>query len=230
MSPALQLTGSTSAHTRHAACNTTGVSRFFLLLVTFAACDFPTPSQEYACRVTQDCESDRVCEGGYCVIGSASNVDAATGADATVGSPDAAPDANNFPAQLAMCMAGGYEAASNNLYYRLPPNPASWTDAEADCADDVPGATHLIVLTDTTEVQIAATEPGWVGLSDQVTEGTFVNVTGETPDQRPWASGQPDNGGNEDCARITSNAKLDDDQCTNSHYYACECDGRPPLP
>jgi hypothetical protein len=207
--------------------------RFVLALVAFAACDFPTPSEEYACRVTPDCETGRVCEGGYCVIGNAGGgVDASkTPTDASVGGADAAamPDANNFPAQLAMCMSSGYDPASNGKYYRLPPNPANWNTAEADCANDVVGATHLIVLTDTAEVQIASTEPGWVGLSDQVTEGTFVNVTNETPDQRPWDSGQPDNGGNEDCARIQSNGTLDDDQCTNIRYYACECDGRAPL-
>lgn len=205
--------------------------RYALALLALAACDFPTPSEEYACRVTSDCENGRVCEGGYCVIGSASPVDAATGSDANVGGADAAPDANNFPAQLAMCMAAGYEPASNGGYYRLPPNQASWPNAELDCANDVPGATHLVVLSNVTEVQIAATEPGWIGLSDRTTEGTFVTVTGETGDQRPWASGQPDNGsGSEDCARILSSGQLDDDQCNANRFYACECDGKAPLP
>lgn len=210
--------------------------KLVLALLALAACDFPTPSEEYACRVTPDCENGRVCEGGYCVIGNAgAQVDAAMNGntDAAVGGTDAAimPDANNFPQQLQMCMAAGYDPASNGKYYRLPPNQATWVNAEADCANDVVGATHLVVLTDTEEVQIASTEPGWVGLSDRITEGTFVNVTNEAPDQRPWASGQPDDGGgNEDCARILSNGQLDDDQCGNNRYYACECDGRAPTP
>jgi hypothetical protein len=185
--------------------------------------------------VTADCETGRICETGYCVIGNGGGggVDAAkTPTDAAVVVADGPmPDAYNFPAVQAMCMAAGYDPASNGVYYRLPPIPANWNAAEADCANDVVGATHLIVLSNTTEVQIAATEPGWVGLSDQVTEGTFVNVTNETPDQRPWDSGQPDNGnGTEDCARILSSGELDDDQCNNSRYYACECDGRAPTP
>lgn len=205
--------------------------KYLLALVAFAACDFPTPSEEYACRVTSDCEAGRVCEGGYCVVGSASPVDAAPGGDAAVTADAAMPDANNFPAQLALCMAGGYEPASNGQYYRLPPNQASWVNAEADCADDVPGATHLVVLSNPDEVQIARTEPGWIGLSDRTTEGTFVTVTGETGDQRPWASGQPDNGsGSEDCVRILGTGQLDDDQCGSNRFYACECDGKAPLP
>ncbi len=35
-----------------------------------AACSFPTPSEEYACRTSDDCTSDRVCTQGYCVVGS----------------------------------------------------------------------------------------------------------------------------------------------------------------
>ncbi len=208
--------------------------RLVLLLALFAACDFPTPSEEYACRVTADCESGRVCETGYCVIGHTNGPDSSVGAgpsDAAVDGAVVPPDADTFPQVVQQCIAAGYDAASNGGYYRLPPNPASWVNAEADCANDVVGATHLIVLSNTAEVQIASTEPGWVGLSDRITEGTFVNVTNEANDQRPWASGQPDNGsGAEDCARILSSGQLDDDQCGNNRYYACECDGKAPTP
>lgn len=213
----------------------TGSMRWLLAVSALVmGCDFPTPSQNYACRTAADCETGRVCETGYCVIGSGSGaVDASNQpTDASVdGAADATmtPDASNFPAIVAMCMSAGYLAASNGGYYRLPPSQASWTNAETDCANDVVGATHLVVLSDVQEVQVAATEPGWIGLSDRITEGTFVTVTSETGDQRPWASGQPDNGGGtEDCARIQSNGTLDDDQCGNSHFYACECDGKMP--
>jgi lectin-like protein len=213
----------------------TGPMRWLLVVTALVGCDFPTPSQDYACRTSADCETGRVCETGYCVIGSGGSPDAPPNSpgDASVdGAADAAmPDASNFPQIVAMCMAAGYDAASNGGYYRLPPSQATWVNGEADCANDVVGATHLIVLSNTEEVQIASTEPGWVGLSDRITEGTFVNVTNETPDQRPWAAGQPDNGGgNEDCARIQSNGTLDDDQCGNNRFYACECDGKMPTP
>ena len=36
--------------------------RWSLILAVFAACEFPTPSQDYACRITTDCETGRVCE------------------------------------------------------------------------------------------------------------------------------------------------------------------------
>ncbi len=214
----------------------TGSMRWLVVLSALVGCDFPTPSQDYACRTTSDCETGRVCETGYCVIGSGgTSIDAP--ANNTDGAVDASvdstmmPDASNFPQIVAQCMQVGYLAASNGGYYRLPTNQTGWLNAEADCANDVIGATHLVVLSNIEEVQIASTEPGWIGLSDRITEGTFVTVTNETGDQRPWGAGQPDNGGgNENCARILSNATIDDDQCGNSHFYACECDGKMPTP
>lgn len=40
-----------------------------LAATLLAACSFPTPSEEYACRTNDDCSSDRVCTLGYCVLG-----------------------------------------------------------------------------------------------------------------------------------------------------------------
>lgn len=208
--------------------------RLVVILAVLAACEFPRPSEEYACQVTADCATGRTCVRGYCVVGSGANgpdssVDTAPNDAAIDGT--VSPDADTFPQVVQQCIAAGYDQASNGGYYRLPSNSTNWVNAEADCANDVVGATHLVVLSTAVEVQIAATEPGWVGLSDRITEGTFVNVTNEPNDQRPWASGQPDDGsGNEDCARILSNGQLDDDQCSNSRFYVCECDGRAPTP
>lgn len=140
---------------------------------------------------------------------------------------DAAPDGSSF---LAACMAKGYTSATGLAsLYRVVGTAASYADAEAACAGDVAGATHLIVLSSSAEVDFDIHHLGWVGLDDRVTEGTFVNVTNEPNDTRPWRSGQPDNGGgSEDCVQLKADG-LDDDQCNNTHAYVCECDGRPPL-
>lgn len=209
--------------------------RSALAFMVLAACEFPTPSAEYACRISTDCESGRVCEMGYCVIGQvASGPDAATSSpsDAGPGGDALPPDADPFTAIAQQCVAAGYTMSPTaGGYYRPAAGTASWTNAEADCANDVVGATHLIVLSTTAEATYMASQLGWVGLSDRVTEGTFVTVTGVTGDVRPWASGQPDNGGgNEDCAQMKAGGLLDDDQCGNAHKYVCECDGKPATP
>lgn len=132
-------------------------------------------------------------------------------------------------AYLASCMTAGYTAASaTTSLYRIAAGAKAWVDAETECAADVPGATHLVVLSSQAEVDyVKATRLGWVGLSDRATEGTFVNVTAEPNDVRPFASGQPDNGGgSEDCVQLKAGG-LDDDQCGNGHAFLCECDGRP---
>jgi hypothetical protein len=154
--------------------------------------------------------------------------------DAATITPDAAsptPTDGSTGGFLAACMAKGYTSEPNlTSLYRIVGAGATWPDAEIACAGDVSGATHLIVLSNSVEVDFAVQHLGWVGLDDRATEGTFVNVTGEPNDQRPWRSGQPDNGsGNEDCVQLKSDG-LDDDQCGNAHAYVCECDGRPPTP
>jgi hypothetical protein len=144
---------------------------------------------------------------------------------------DAAPSPDAAPSFLAQCIAKGYTAQTGlGSLYRVVGTAAQFDAARSACAGDVAGATHLVVLTDDVEVAFIKTKLGWVGLSDQKTEGTFVNVTQETPDKRPFLSGQPDNGsGSEDCVQMKSGG-LDDDQCDNQHAYVCECDGRPDTP
>lgn len=207
-------------------------------VMTLAACDFPTPSEGYACDTTADCDNGRVCTDGYCVVGSmvGSGVDARTDSstppiDAPPSATDAPPDADPFVTTAMQCVAAGYAlVTAPNGYYRVVTTTASWLNAQADCKNDVAGATHLIVLSTTAESTYMVTKLGWIGLSDRTTENTFVTVTAETGDQRPFSSGQPDNGGgDEDCVQYKVDG-LDDDQCGNSHRYVCECDGKSSTP
>jgi len=184
------------------------------------------------CSVDNDCASDRVCEQGFCVVDH-EGTDAGNGVDPDA-PPDATPepDADPFEAIKPMCLAAGYavvDTADGGLFRTVTQN-TKWLDAAADCANDVPGATHLIVLSSQNEVAYMKTQLGWVGLSDRATEGTFLSVTGEPNDLRPFLNGQPDNGGgNENCVQMKSGG-LDDDQCGNGHRYVCECDGQASLP
>lgn len=201
--------------------------RFALLVTLLGGCGFPLPSDAFACQTTTDCDGDRVCDQGFCVVSSDRSTD---GGGVVEDGPtiDAPPDADPFETIKPMCTAAGYSlVAGPDGYYRTVTNNKSWVDAETDCQNDVPGATHLIVLSTAAEATYMKTQLGWVGLTDRAAEGTFVNVTGEPNDPTLFSSGQPDNGNgsNEDCAQMKSDG-LDDDQCGNGHRYVCECDGR----
>ena len=78
-------------------------------------------------------------------------------------------------------------------------------------------AGHLVTITSQSENDfvtdlIEDDTRTWIGLSDQVTEGTYEWVTGEPFDYSNWASGQPDNaGGNEHYIELLgSNGKWND--------------------
>jgi hypothetical protein len=124
--------------------------------------------------------------------------------------------------------------------YRYVSNQAiPWLSAEDACVLDGTN-THLIVLDDDAErttVQMVIDKNVWIGLSDRVTEGTFVPVTDQQTNYPPelgppWAAGQPDNAGpNENCVQLLeTTGELEDVACGNGRAYICECDGFPEDP
>src|SRR5215218_279168 len=121
-------------------------------LLALAACTFPSRSERFACDTTADCNDGRSCnEYGYCVKAAVDG-----GTDTSSDGADASTDAT-VPADADVlatkCPAAGYTfAAGPGGYYRVVANGASWTSAQAACAADVPGSTHLIVLSTTAEV------------------------------------------------------------------------------
>jgi hypothetical protein len=153
--------------------------------------------------------------------------DVDAGPDAPVDSSiDAGPDAYLLPMQ---CQAAGYlNVAGPNGYYRRVTTNTTWTNAQAACKADVPGATHLIVLSTAQEATYMTTQTGWIGLGDAATEGTYVTVTGELGDQRPWGVGEPDADG--DCVRMDGDARVYVTACNAGLGYVCECDGRMSTP
>ena len=205
---------------------------WWLALLLCAACEFPARSVYFACETTADCDNGRTCdEQGYCVVSADAGTrdDGTSASDAAINDATVAPDANLLPMQ---CQAAGYtHVPGPNGYYRVMTNGQSWLDAQAACKSHLAGATHLIVLSTPAEVTYMASQLGWVGLSDRTTENQFATVTGETGDQRPWESGQPDNGsGSEDCVHMISGGALNDDQCDNGKRFVCECDGKMSTP
>lgn len=87
--------------------------------------------------------------------------------------------------------------ANGHLYYLL--SQQNWTDSENEA---VSLGGHLVTVSNQAENdwvnQTFSQYDGqprylWLGLNDQVTEGDWVWVSGETSAYRRWAAGQPDN-------------------------------------
>lgn len=100
-----------------------------------------------------------------------------------------------------------------------------WPTAKMDC--EMIGA-HLPIFSDRDEESPVNREfigDNWMGLSDIATEGTFVWLDGTSPvsSQIHWNLSSPHNNDTgRNCVRIFTDWQ--DDPCTDSHEYACECE------
>ncbi|MFM6440976.1 MAG: lectin-like protein, partial [Dolichospermum sp.] len=92
----------------------------------------------------------------------------------------------------------------NGKFYLLS-NAGTWTQAQAQA---VTLGGNLVTVNDAAENQFlvntfGSTERLWIGLTDEVTEGTFKWANGEAVTYTNWSPGQPDNfGGVQDYAYI----------------------------
>jgi serralysin len=91
----------------------------------------------------------------------------------------------------------------NNKFYTLG-TAAPWTQAQAQA---VSLGGNLVTVNDAAENQFLVNTFGgaerlWIGLTDEVTEGVFRWANGEAITYTNWASGEPNNLGNEDYAEF----------------------------
>jgi hypothetical protein len=119
----------------------------------------------------------------------------------------------------------GFTSQNNyngHSYYRST-GTANWTTAKSNCA--AMGG-HLVTVTSSGENNFLFNlwPSGWIGLTDEVTEGTWRWVTGETYSYSNWNSGEPNNAGNEDYIQFVGSGKWNDLNNNNSLDYVIEFD------
>ena len=109
---------------------------------------------------------------------------------------------------------------NGHSYYRSTGN-ATWTTARTNCSNM---GGHLVTITTSGEQSFiyGLWPSGWIGLTDEVTEGTWRWVTGETYSYKNWNSGEPNNSGNEDYVQFVSNGKWNDLNNNSSLAYVLE--------
>jgi hypothetical protein len=109
---------------------------------------------------------------------------------------------------------------NGHSYYRSTGN-ATWTTARTNCSNM---GGHLVTITTSGEQSFiyGLWPSGWIGLTDEVTEGTWRWVTGETYSYKNWNSGEPNNAGNEDYVQFVSNGRWNDLNNNNNLAYVLE--------
>jgi len=109
---------------------------------------------------------------------------------------------------------------NGHSYYRST-GSATWTTARTNCSNM---GGHLVTITTSGEQSFlyGLWPSGWIGLTDEVTEGTWRWVTGETYSYTNWNSGEPNNSGNEDYVQFVSNGRWNDLNNNSSLPYVLE--------
>ena len=136
--------------------------------------------------------------------------------------------ANNVPIKLyrrTNSTITGFTSQNNyngHSYYRST-GSATWTTARSNCT--AMGG-YLVTVTSSGENSFLFNlwPSGWIGLTDEVTEGTWRWVTGETYSYSSWNGGEPNNSGNEDYVQFVNGGKWNDLNNSSSLPYVIEFD------
>lgn len=97
---------------------------------------------------------------------------------------------------------------NGHSYYRST-GSMTWTDARQACINM---GGHLVTSTSLAENNFLFNlwPNGWIGLTDEQTEGVWKWVTGETYSWSYWNSGEPNNAGNEDYIQFVGGGRWND--------------------
>jgi cysteine-rich repeat protein len=112
--------------------------------------------------------------------------------------------------------------ASRHCYYLEGDTEVSWYQARRECVVRGGDLATIGSWAERGLVDFLTTEDTWVGANDIVTEGAYTWATGAPFRFADWASGQPDSSGDEDCAHVTSNGEMNDNNCANDDAFLCE--------
>jgi hypothetical protein len=109
---------------------------------------------------------------------------------------------------------------NGHSYYRST-SGATWTTARQNCLNM---GGHLVTVTTAAENSFIFSiwPSGWIGLTDELVEGQWKWVTGETYSYTSWNSGEPNNSGNEDYIQFVGGGKWNDLNNSSSLPYVLE--------
>jgi len=142
--------------------------------------------------------------------------------DGPPGHPDAAPGIDGSPACTTIY---GPELVPGH-FYRAPGGVnVPFATAESDCADDIVGHTHMVIVDDQIEndaMTAILNNEAWLGISRSTDVDPWKTVLDQPATFFLWASGEP--GAGEFCATLKDGIGWRGANCTNTRHYICECE------
>ena len=123
------------------------------------------------------------------------------------------------------CPATGYmtlAGAGTNMYKLINTDRGYIAQRDA-CAAEM---TYLAIPNNTAELMaitgLNGSNKTWVGINDIVTEGSYQTSLNMPAVFLPWANGEPDNNGNQDCVAGTG-MTISTEDCGQTFKAVCEC-------
>ncbi|XP_017542089.1 C-type lectin domain family 4 member M-like [Pygocentrus nattereri] len=114
----------------------------------------------------------------------------------------------------------------NSSIYNISTEKKSWDEGRQDCRKR--GADLLIIKSREKQefaASILSNREAWIGLTDSETEGVWKWVDGSVLTTGFWNTGEPNNGGEEDCAQFLGypdKRSWNDRRCSVSSQWICE--------
>ncbi len=111
----------------------------------------------------------------------------------------------------------------NGHEYELITHYITWAEAKEDCEDR---GGHLVTISNFEENEFVSSFAAviWIGFTEEVNEGSWQWITGETITYTNWAPGEPNNYGgiDEDYAEMGGDGRWFDNINRDSNPYVCE--------
>jgi cysteine-rich repeat protein len=170
------------------------------------------------CGVAQPSVCDAICGDGITIAGEEECDDMnAIDTDGCTTQCHAGPVcATSVPA-----LAGGdrfaTDPATGACYVSFDDEQTTFADAQLAC---IAAGGHLVSITTSEERALVIsvhnlTQEPWIGLTDELVEGSFGWITGEPLTRNDFGPGQPDGGDAEDCVNLTAGTSAwNDTSCT----------------
>ncbi|XP_034546802.1 CD209 antigen-like protein E [Notolabrus celidotus] len=117
----------------------------------------------------------------------------------------------------------GWKNFSGSCYY-ISTEKKSWTSSREDC---IAKGADLVIIDSQEEKDflsgLASSGANiWIGLTDNVQEGTWMWVDGSRVTTTYWGDGQPNSEGNQDCGEMVKKGEWNDDICYAKNIWICE--------